>query len=98
MNPDIEESVRQRDDTEHTTISKAQTLEEVGDFWDNHSLADYWDETQEVDFKVRATRRGLVTLDPELYSEIAAEATFPRDLSRDAGQPVASRTPNYTMA
>ena len=28
------------------------TPEEIGEFWDTHSLADYWDETQEVDFQV----------------------------------------------
>lgn len=26
--------------------------EEIGEFWDIHSLADYWDETHEVDFQV----------------------------------------------
>ena len=28
------------------------TPEEIGEFWDTHSLADYWDETNEVDFQV----------------------------------------------
>ena len=28
------------------------TLEEIGEFWDTHSLADYWDETHEVAFEV----------------------------------------------
>ena len=26
--------------------------EEIGEFWDTHSLADYWDETHEVEFQV----------------------------------------------
>ena len=26
-----------------TTISEANTLEEIGNFWDSHSLADHWD-------------------------------------------------------
>ena len=26
--------------------------EEIGEFWDTHSLADYWDETHEVEFRV----------------------------------------------
>jgi len=37
-----------------TSISKARTLEEVAEFWDTHSLADYWDQTHEVEFEVRA--------------------------------------------
>ena len=28
------------------------TPEEIGDFWDTHDLADYWDETEEVEIKV----------------------------------------------
>ena len=28
------------------------TPEEIGEFWDTHSLADYWDETHEVEFHV----------------------------------------------
>ena len=28
------------------------TPEEIGEFWDTHNLADYWDETQEVEFQV----------------------------------------------
>ena len=40
------------------SISKAKTLEDIAEFWDTHSLADYWDETREVEFEVRAKRRG----------------------------------------
>jgi len=32
------------------------TLEEIGEFWDTHSLADYWDETHEVEFQVNLKR------------------------------------------
>lgn len=39
-----------------TNISKARTAEEIGAFWDEHSLADFWDETHEVEFEVRASR------------------------------------------
>ena len=28
------------------------TPEEIGEFWDTHDLADYWDETQEVEVQV----------------------------------------------
>jgi len=41
------------DDAQLTSISKARTLEEIADFWDTHSLADYWDQIYEVEFKVR---------------------------------------------
>ncbi len=58
-----------------TTISKARTLKEIGDFWDTHSLADYWDQTHEVEFQVRAKRRRRVTLDPEVYERVVTQAS-----------------------
>jgi predicted alpha-1,6-mannanase (GH76 family) len=57
-----------------TSISKARTLKEIGDFWDTHSLADYWDQTHEVEFQVRAQRRRRVTLDPEVYERVVSQA------------------------
>lgn len=56
-----------------TSISKARTLDEIAEFWDTHSLADYWDQTHEVEFEVRASRR-RVALDPELYAQVEAQA------------------------
>ena len=46
--------------THITGTSKAHTLEEIADFWDTHSLADYWDQTHEVQFEVRAERQPRV--------------------------------------
>jgi hypothetical protein len=57
-----------------TNISKGQTVEEIADFWDTHSLADYWDQTHEVEFELRAKRRRRVTLDPEVYAQVEAQA------------------------
>jgi hypothetical protein len=57
-----------------TGISNARTPEEIGDFWDSHSLADYWDRTREAEFEVTALPRRRVTLDPKVYTEIEAQA------------------------
>ncbi|MGQ9627083.1 MAG: CopG family antitoxin [Anaerolineae bacterium] len=57
-----------------TSISQARTLEEIAEFWDTHSLADYWDQTREVEFELRAKRRRRVTLDPDVYAQVAAQA------------------------
>jgi hypothetical protein len=54
-----------------TSISKADTLEEIGEFWDDHSLADYWDQTEAVEFKINAARRHRITIDPDLYNQIS---------------------------
>lgn len=66
--------MNESDDKERTSISQASTPEEIGDFWDSHSLADYAEETHEVAFELRAQRRRRITLDPDLYTQLAAEA------------------------
>ncbi len=35
-----------------TTISRAKSYKEIGDFWDNHDVADYWEMTYPVEFEV----------------------------------------------
>jgi len=62
------------DNPQVTSISKARTIEAIAEFWDTHSLADYWDQTREVEFEVRAKRRRRVTLDPDVYARVAAQA------------------------
>lgn len=61
-------------DEQVTSISQAHTLEEIANFWDTHSLADYWDQTHKVEFEVRATRRKRVTLDPDVYEWVKSQA------------------------
>ena len=62
------------ENTQLTSISKARTLGEVAEFWDTHSLADYWDQTREAEFEVRTKRRRRVTLAPEIYAQVEAQA------------------------
>lgn len=61
-------------ETPQTSISQASTVEEIGEFWDNHSLADYWEQTHEVEFEVRVERRRRISLDPEIYEQLEAQA------------------------
>lgn len=50
-------------------------IEEAAEFWDTHSLADYWDLTEEVDAQVHVQqRRYLVALAPDLAERLAAVA------------------------
>ena len=52
-----------------SSISKAQSYKEMGEFWDNHDLTDFWDQTEPVEFEV----------------EIESEATyFPVETSLSA--------------
>ncbi len=61
-------------DSRASSISKARTLDEIVDFWDTHSVADYWDQTEEVEIEVRAQRRHRVTLTPEVDARVEAQA------------------------
>ena len=36
-----------------SSISNADTPQEIGEFWDSHSLSEHWDTTHEVEFEVR---------------------------------------------
>ena len=54
-----------------SSISKARTLEEMAEFWDTHSLADFDDQTYEVDMTFDpAARRSVVSIEPELMEEL----------------------------
>jgi hypothetical protein len=66
--------MNESDEPSVTSISQARTLDEIAAYWDTHSLADHWDQTHEVEFEVRAARRRRVTLDPEVYAGVEAEA------------------------
>ncbi len=57
----------ERDDNTSST-SNAKTIEEIGEFWDTHSLADHWDETSETTFEVRVNRRRRVSIEPDVYA------------------------------
>ena len=61
-----------------TSISQATSPKEIGEFWDSHSLDDYWEQTHEVEIVVRALPRRRVTVDPAVYSQLA-------DLARRRG-------------
>ncbi len=50
------------------------SIEEATDFWDNHSLADFWEQTQEVTIEVRAPRRQWIALEGGLAKKTAERA------------------------
>ena len=35
-----------------SSISKGQCYKEIGEFWDTHDLAEYWEQTQPVEFEL----------------------------------------------
>jgi hypothetical protein len=59
-------------------IPEFETLDDIAEFWDTHSTADYEDMTHEVQFDVRLRKRAeqarIVTLVPELSETLQALA------------------------
>jgi allophanate hydrolase subunit 1 len=54
-----------------SSISQTRTMEEMADFWDTHSLADYDDQTYEVEITFDpSARRTFVSIEPELLSDL----------------------------
>ena len=52
------------------------SLDAIAEFWDTHSLVDYWEETEpaEFEFDPHARRHYLVAVDPDLLARIRAVA------------------------
>jgi hypothetical protein len=58
-----------------SSISRAQTYEEIGEFWDAHDLSDYWDETRPAEFEVDIQSVVVYyAVDSELSTKIQAFA------------------------
>lgn len=54
-----------------SSISHSCTLEEMAEFWDTHSLADYDDQTYEVEMTFDpSARRTAVSIESELMTDI----------------------------
>ena len=56
----------------HSQCHAEQELQATAEFWDTHSLADYWDQTEPADFEVapEARRRYLVAVDREVLARV----------------------------
>jgi hypothetical protein len=59
------------DENKVSSISKARSIEEMAEFWDTHSLADYEDEMYEVEMTFDpAARQNYVSIESELMQEL----------------------------
>ncbi|MFQ5418940.1 MAG: CopG family antitoxin [Anaerolineae bacterium] len=54
------------------TIPEMKSYEQIADFWDTHSLADYWNQTEPAEFDIvpEARHRYLVAIDPDILSRV----------------------------
>jgi predicted DNA binding CopG/RHH family protein len=53
-------------------IPEFKSYEEMGEFWDTHSLADYWDQTEPAEFEIseQVRRRYVVRIDRDLLTRV----------------------------
>ncbi|MGH7888810.1 MAG: CopG family antitoxin, partial [Candidatus Binatia bacterium] len=52
-----------------------QSLDQAGEFWDTHDLADYWEQTEETSISFQLKRkRHLVSLSPAVARDLCAAA------------------------
>lgn len=66
-------------------IPDMSSYDEVAEFWDNHSVVEYWDETEPAEFELdlKARRRYLIALDRELLAR-AQKLALARGLSTES--------------
>ncbi len=58
-----------------SSVSEAQSYKEIGEFWDTHDLADYWDKTESVEFEIDIQSEvTYYAVDKELSAKIQAIA------------------------
>ena len=57
---------------ENKRIPDMSDYDQIAEFWETHSLADYWDQTEPAEFEISpdARRRYLVAVDPDVLRRI----------------------------
>jgi len=62
--------------SENKPIPEMNSYEEIAEFWDTHSLADYWDQTEPASFEISPElhRRYLVAVEPDLLGRLRQAA------------------------
>jgi hypothetical protein len=54
-----------------TSLSKASSYREIGEFWETHDLSDFWEQTKPVEFEVDIqTEQSYYALERDLAVEV----------------------------
>jgi hypothetical protein len=58
-----------------SSISKAETYKEIGEFWDENDLADYWEQIEPVEFEIEIeSQTTYFPVETNLSAKLAAVA------------------------
>ena len=61
--------------SDKSSISKARSYRDLGEFWDTHDLADHWDQTEPAEFEVGIlSEMTYYALDRKLSEEVRSLA------------------------
>ncbi|MCK4311834.1 MAG: hypothetical protein KAW88_03765 [Candidatus Cloacimonetes bacterium] len=66
-----------------SSISKAKSYKEIGDFWDSHDLSDYWDKGKEVEMDIDIESEIFLYAVEKSISEKLQEIAHKRGISAD---------------
>lgn len=71
--------------SENKLVPEMNSYEEIAGFWDKHSLADYWDQTEPAAFEISPElhRRYLVAVEPNLLGRLR-QAAHTRGVSTES--------------
>ena len=61
-------------ETQLSSISGADSYEAIGEFWDTHSSADYWDQGYDVEIEISVPHRHRVSIEVDLFGRLAEVA------------------------
>lgn len=66
-------------------IPQMNSYAEIGEFWDDNDLADYWDKTEPAEFTLspNARRRYLIAIEPDLLKRLR-DAAHKRGVSTES--------------
>ncbi len=64
-----------------SSISEARSYAEIGEFWDKHDLADFWDQTTPVEFEVDIQSEVIYYAIDNMLSERIEELARQRGIS-----------------
>lgn len=54
-----------------SSVSKAHSYQEMGEFWDRHDLSEYWDQTKPAGFEVNIQSEAVYyAVEPKLSAQI----------------------------
>ena len=70
---------------DRSSISKAKSYQEIGAFWDDHDLADYWDQTEPVTFEMDIQSEEAYCALPDSLSDAPPQRPRSPSLPRQTG-------------